>query len=239
MAFLMYSDLLFRRLFRPAFVAPGRAGLCLLLMLIAVTSRAQSLQLQLSSAEGEPVSGAVIELLLPEAMRADYQQPQQTAIDQVDKEFVPHISTVVIGSEVSFPNSDDILHHVYSFSEANTFNIPLYGRGENDDYFEVFPRPGIVEIGCNIHDWMLAYIYVGETSLMAVTDENGLASLQDLPAGNFQLRLWHERLASDGNVLLEDLSLTEGETAELQLSIELQRDRRLRRAPSANRSRYR
>ncbi len=140
---------------------------------------------------------------------------------------------------MSFPNSDDILHHVYSFSAANTFNIPLYGQGENNDYFEVFPETGIVEIGCNIHDWMLAYIYVGETSLMAVSDEYGMAGLQNLPAGSYQLRVWHDRLASDGNVLLQDVTLTEGASAELQLSLELQRDRRLRRAPSANRSRYR
>ncbi len=235
----MRSKSMFRLKLRAAISGLGRTGLCLLLMLSADISRAQGLQLQLSSGEGEPVSGAVIELLLPEAMRDSYRQAQQTAIDQVDKEFVPHITTVVVGSEVSFPNSDDILHHVYSFSAANTFNIPLYGQGENNDYFEVFPETGIVEIGCNIHDWMLAYIYVGETSLMAVSDEYGMAGLQNLPAGSYQLRVWHDRLASDGNVLLQDVTLTEGASAELQLSLELQRDRRLRRAPSANRSRYR
>lgn len=216
----------------------GYAGLLLLVFMVPGVA-AQELQLTLRSTEGEAVAGAVAEILLPESLAGQYQEQRRVEIDQVNKEFVPTITTIVAGSDVSFPNSDNILHHVYSFSAAKTFNIPLYGKGENDDYFETFAQTGIVEIGCNIHDWMLAYIYIGESNLMAVSDEDGNLRLAGLPEGEFQLRLWHDRLDAENNMQLHQLQLTAGQTTRLELELELQRDRRLRRAPSANRSRYR
>jgi len=217
---------------------------CLRLLLVALLLKgssafAQSLEVILTDSAGAVVSDAVIELLLPETQRETFAETGQYAIDQVDKEFVPSITAVVAGSEVSFPNSDAILHHVYSFSPAQTFNIPLYGRGENRDYFQSFTQPGVVEIGCNIHDWMLAYIYVGESQLMATTNAEGVATLPDLPAGEFQLQVWHSQLDAPNNIMLTDVSLVEGESTSVQLALSLQRDRRIRRAPSANRTRYR
>lgn len=211
----------------------------LLLACVFQEVAAQELQITLRTTNGEAVAGAVAEILLPESLAGQYREPRRVQIDQVNKEFVPTITTIVAGSDVSFPNSDDILHHVYSFSSARTFNIPLYGKGENDDYFETFPRPGIVEIGCNIHDWMLAYIYVGESNLMAVSDDDGALRLVGLPEGEFQVRLWHDRLDAENNMQLHQVQLTTGTTTRLELNLGLERDRRLRRAPSANRSRYR
>ncbi len=211
----------------------------LVLALWHVELSAQTLEFSLRDDNGEPVSEAVIEVLLPESERSNYQSSASFTIDQQDKEFVPHITTAVAGSEISFPNSDAILHHVYSFSPARTFNIPLYGRGENDGFFETFPEPGVVEIGCNIHDWMLAYIYIGETTLMGVTDDEGKVVLHDLPEGEFQLRIWHARLDAVGNLMQTPLSLQAGQASSVSLQVSLQRDRRIRRAPSANRTRYR
>lgn len=199
---------------------------------------AQELSVLITNDEGEALSDAVVELLLPVELAANYRTPLAHMVDQIDKEFVPHITTIVAGSEINFPNSDSILHHVYSFSPARTFNIPLYGRGENHDYFESFPTAGIVEIGCNIHDWMLAYIYVGESELMAISGDDGKAVLSKLPSGSFQLRIWHSRLAEPGNVMLSDVTIASGESQTLSFQVSLQRDRRIRRAPSASRTRY-
>ena len=198
---------------------------------------AQSLSVQISTPTGEPIVGAVIELILPDSLRAQYAMSMAQQVDQIDKEFAPNVTTVVAGSQVSFPNSDDILHHVYSFSPVKTFNIPLYGRGENNDFVESFAEPGIVEIGCNIHDWMLAYIYVGESSLLAISDEAGIAELDSVPAGDFELKIWHPRSATETD--LQRLSISAGDVTEHQIQLELVRDRRVRRAPSANRNRYR
>ena len=199
----------------------------------------QSLQVTVTNADNQPIADAVVEVLLPESLRAPYAAPAGLVIDQLDKEFVPTVSIIVAGSRISFPNSDDILHHVYSFSSINTFNIPLYGSSDDDDYVEQFTQPGIVEIGCNIHDWMLAYIYIAESSMVATTNAEGVATIEGLPPGDFELEIWHARLAAPDNMLNRQISILADELTEINLSLELRRDRRLRRAPSANRKRYR
>ena len=215
------------------------SGFLVLLMLAFNGAGAQELRVQLTDAEGNPLADAVIELVLPDDLKPGFQMAAATMVDQRDKEFVPSVSAVPVGSKINFPNSDDILHHVYSFSPAKTFNIPLYGQGENDSYIETFDIPGVVEIGCNIHDWMLAYIYVAETTLFAISGEDGAAELTDLPAGEFSLRVWHPRAAASIEELTQTVALDSAATTSLTLSLELQRERRVRRAPGANSRRYR
>lgn len=198
---------------------------------------AQTLEVTITDTEGMPLENAVIELLLDEAERANYMQLANSSVDQLDKEFVPTVTIITAGSDVSFPNGDDILHHVYSFSQPKTFNIPLYGRGENDDYHENFPNAGVVEIGCNIHDWMLAYIYVAESELASLSDTNGVATLSSTPSGEYQLRVWHPQASADE--LVYPVSLTANQTTSMAISLELQRDRRVRRAPGSSGRRYR
>ncbi|MFK7862688.1 MAG: hypothetical protein AB8B95_00530 [Pseudohongiellaceae bacterium] len=200
---------------------------------------AQSLSVLLQDDEGNPIDQAVVEILLPENLRSEFAQLADIKVDQLDKEFVPHVSTVVAGSRVSFPNSDDILHHVYSFSPLNTFNIPLYGKDQQAEYSQAFNDSGVIEIGCNIHDWMLAYVYVAETVLHGASDESGFVKLSNLPAGEFQLRVWHSRLDEEDVLSTRTIALNQGEITEMEITLELQRDRRVRRAPSSSRSRYR
>lgn len=206
------------------------------LFLAAPVAFGQSFQLRVLDADGEPLPGVVMELLGDTLSTSAVQEAQ---IDQRDKEFIPSITTIVAGSSVSFPNSDDILHHVYSFSSAKTFDTPLYGSDANNQYREMFDVPGVVEIGCNIHDWMLAYIYIGESEWMAISDEQGVATLSNISAGEYTLRVWHARLDAPENILEQPLVVMEGRDGQLEMSVDLLRDRRVRRAPSANRKRYR
>jgi plastocyanin len=202
----------------------------------------QQIEVRLTDANGEAVVDAVIELLSDTAaapIASTTNVMREAKIDQRDKEFVPTVTTLVAGGSANFPNSDDILHHVYSFSPAKTFDTPLYGSEENNQYREMFDVPGVVEIGCNIHDWMLAYIYVGRSEMMAISDEQGLASLRDIPSGEYTLQIWHARLDAPLNSLQQTLSIEAGATEQLEVTLELARDRRVRRAPSANRKRYR
>lgn len=210
---------------------------CMPMMLVSLASQAQNLEVTITDQEGMPLENAVIELLLDEAERASYMQSANSSVDQVDKEFVPTVTVISAGSDVSFPNSDDILHHVYSFSQPKTFNIPLYGRGENDDYHENFPSAGVVEIGCNIHDWMLAYIYVAESGLASLSDTEGVATLSSTLSGDYQLRVWHPQASEEE--LVYSVSLSPDQTTTLAISLELQRDRRIRRAPGSSGRRYR
>ena len=213
--------------------------LALLCPVLLNSTYAQQVEVSLTDAEGQPLEDAVIELVLPEQLRSQYLQTTAKVVDQRDKEFVPTVTVVTVGSQVNFPNSDNILHHVYSFSPAKTFNIPLYGQGENDDYFETFTESGIVEIGCNIHDWMLAYLYIADSTLVALSDESGVARLDGLPEGEFTLRVWHPRAADSIDELAQTVILNSAETTALSVSVDLRRDRRVRRAPGSNGRRYR
>lgn len=113
-------------------------------------------------------------------------------MDQVDSQFAPRVLAVTVGSRVSFPNRDDIRHHVYSFSSAKRFELPLYSGTPSEPV--LFDVPGVVALGCNIHDWMIGYVHVLDTPYHAVSGEQGAASIR-APAGRYQLRVWHERLA--------------------------------------------
>ncbi|MDH7943441.1 methylamine utilization protein [Pseudohongiella sp. SYSU M77423] len=140
---------------------------------------------------GNPVEGAVVELIntgLPQP--ADW--PQSAVIDQINKEFVEPVIAIVAGTSVSFPNSDDVHHHVYSFSPTKRFELPLYTGDPAAPV--VFETPGVVTIGCNIHDWMVGYIYIGESHLMAISDMEGVGKIVDLPAGTYTARMWHKGL---------------------------------------------
>jgi plastocyanin len=110
-------------------------------------------------------------------------------IEQVDREFVPYLTVLQTGTTASFPNRDPILHHVYSFSPAKAFEIKLYtGKSPSTVTFD---KPGIVTLGCNIHDWMIAYVLVVSTPWFGKTDSSGVVKLHDLPPGSYAVQAWH------------------------------------------------
>ena len=111
-------------------------------------------------------------------------------MDQINKTFVPAVLPIVVGTEVRFPNHDQIHHHVYSFSRTKSFELPLY-KGEEAPPV-LFDKVGAVKIGCNIHDWMAGVILVLPTPYFAETDETGQFVLRDLPPGTYPLACWHE-----------------------------------------------
>lgn len=141
------------------------------------------------TADGKPVAGAVVFVQeQPEAGAAG--SPPRAAMDQVDKTFMPGVLPVIAGTEVRFPNHDQIHHHVYSFSRTKSFELPLY-KGQ-DAPPVLFDKAGVVKIGCNIHDWMSAVVLVLPNQHYAVTDADGQFTLDGLPAGAHKLGAWHE-----------------------------------------------
>ena len=92
------------------------------------------------------------------------------------------------GTAVSFPNRDSVRHHVYSFSAPKRFELRLYKGTPSQPI--VFDQPGVVVLGCNIHDWMVGYVYVTNDPRFAVSDAQGRLSL-DLPPGQYPMTLWH------------------------------------------------
>jgi len=122
---------------------------------------------------------------------------------------VPHVLAVKKGTQVLFPDSDNVLHHVYSFSRAKTFEIDIYKEEIRRNI--LFENAGIVALGCNIHDWMLGYIYVAESSFFTQTDSDGNATFAYAGAANVKIKLWHPRLDKKDQQTLH--SLIQSDTA--------------------------
>ena len=133
-----------------------------------VELQAGEIDIVVTDVEGAPVEDAVVSATLVAANgMAEFaeqgrdssanRQPLVT-VSQENKQFTPLVTAVEAGTAISFPNRDNILHNVYSFSKPKKFQLPLYKDEPPDPV--VFDQPGKVILGCNIHDWMVAYVYV-------------------------------------------------------------------------------
>jgi plastocyanin len=110
------------------------------------------------------------------------------------REFVPHVRVVRTGGTVAFPNQDPFSHNVFSNTDAGAFDLGLYRRGTTRS--TTFDQPGVYPIYCNIHARMVSFVIVTPTPHVARAGADGRFVLPDVPAGRYQLRVWHER-ASD------------------------------------------
>jgi plastocyanin len=159
---------------------------------------AASLLVTVESRDGKPLAGAVL-MADPQGQRLPPPAPVSTVVDQVDLAFVPDLVIVPAGSSVSFPNSDAVSHQVYSFSSAHRFQLPLY-RGR--PYPPVlFDQPGVVTLGCNIHDNMVAYVIVTAAPFFGRTDARGAWTASNVPSGRYRVQLWHPLLSEPGNLI--------------------------------------
>lgn len=187
---------------------------------LALPAAAATLSVQVLDNQGVPLPQAVVYATPLDTPRPD--TPAAPAVmDQIDKQFVPHILVVQRGSEVAFPNSDSIKHHVYSFSPAKTFELRLYSG--TDAAPVAFDQHGTVEMGCNIHDWMLGYVKVVDTPYFAKADRQGSVTL-DIPAGRYQVNLWHPRIQDNEETLVRTLDVTDSSQWTHTLSEDLLRD---------------
>jgi len=165
---------------------------------------------------GRPFAGAVV-VAEPLTRAPPAAAPLKAEMDQRNLQFVPNLLVIRTGTSVSFPNSDQVWHQVYSFSGAKTFQLSLYaGRAHRP---VVFDKPGLVTLGCNIHDGMIGYIYVTDSPWHGLTDQNGQLRFAHLPAGNYTVKVWHQRFNDPVVSLGLDVTATEGTpvTATFQL----------------------
>jgi plastocyanin len=205
------------------------AALALLLRLSPAVSASGSLDVVVRDDGGKPLSDSVVSLTAVAAAPAA-PRPATAVMDQQDKTFVPHVLAVPVGTAVSFPNRDNIRHHVYSFSPAKRFELPLYiGTPANP---VVFDKPGVVVLGCNIHDWMLGYIYVLATPYSAKTAEDGAARLADLPAGDYEARVWHPRMRGEAEKTGKPVTLA-ADSVRLEFVVAVKPGRRAPAPPPA------
>ena len=165
-----------------------KALLALLAIAAASSAAARTVTGQVLGQDGKPIANAVVFVQEPAALQSAA-AASPAIMDQFNKTFVPEMLPIAVGTQVRFPNRDQIRHHVYSFSRPKRFELPLY-KGE-DAPPVLFDKPGVVKIGCNIHDWMSAIILVVPNDRFAVTKEDGTFSLPALDAGTYTITAWH------------------------------------------------
>jgi hypothetical protein len=179
------------------------------------SARAAELDISVTEPGGAAVEEAVVWL-----EPRDVPMPRhaaQTEIRQFDKRFIPLVTVVQTGTLIDFPNEDTVKHHVYSFSPAKSFEIQLYAGRPVAPL--VFDKPGVVALGCNIHDWMQAFVRVVDSRWFGKTDARGRVKLARLPAGRYTLHLWHPFQRAD--VPAQELALRDGPSRTLALGIDL------------------
>jgi hypothetical protein len=163
-------------------------------------------------------------------------KPQPAIIAHQDQQFVPFVTAVQTGALINLPNRDSVKHHAYSFSPAKKFELPLYaGTPEAPLRFD---QPGIVTIGCNIHDWMTAYVCIVETPFFAITGGDGRAQLRGLPPGSYRVEVWQPRLKSQPTANAQQIAVGTG-AAKVDFALDLKPNFRARRNPASGESAYR
>lgn len=167
-------------------------SIVMLLFIIAFSTAANSNQLSLTVLDENniPVNQVVIALM---GKPSSITEANKLAVmDQRGNAFLPDVLIIPTNTAVHFPNSDDIRHHVYSFSPAKRFELRLY-HGQTAEPV-LFDKPGQVILGCNIHDSMLGYIYVVDSDYFGMSDAQGKVNIKNIPVGKYQLQIQHPRL---------------------------------------------
>ena len=200
--------------------------------LAPVVSASGSLEASVKDERGKPLGDAVVSLTAP-GTAAPMPRPVSALMDQQNKMFVPLVLAIPVGTAVTFPNRDNIRHHVYSFSSPKRFELPLYMGTPAAPV--LFDKPGVVVLGCNIHDWMVGYIYVSATPHFGKTTEDGMVRLADVAPGAYEARVWHPRMRVEPEKTSKAITIAEGDPGRLEFVLALKPERRLLPRPNYER----
>jgi plastocyanin len=159
---------------------------------------AADLNVEVRDLSGKPLTDAVVFVTQVSGSTHRPAQTPRTSIDQVNREFKPLVSVVETGTEISFPNSDNVRHSIYSFSPAKRFTAKLYSGKQAVPV--IFDKSGLVVLGCNIHDSMVAWVVVVDTPYFAKTGAGGAAVIKGLKSGDYLLNVWYPQPKFDPHV---------------------------------------
>ena len=171
----------------------------LLATVYAVPATAEPLTVRVVDAKGRPVRDAVVTVRPTGGRTAPLPLSGRYTVSQKDMQFHPFVLVVPVGANVSFPNHDASKHHVYSFSPAKRFELKLFARDQSRSVR--FDKPGVVALGCNIHDAMSAFIVVTDSLWTARTDAGGVVTFANPPQSAAQISVWHPFLRRPGNMV--------------------------------------
>ncbi len=131
-----------------------------------------------------------------------------------DKEYVPRVVVVPVGSTVRFTNRDPFDHNVFSASDSNAFDLGQYGRGEARS--QLFSHAGVVRVFCNVHPRMVAFVDVMSTRTYTQPASDGSFVIADVTPGLYTLRVWHERSPQ----VARELRVTAAGASEIELELD-------------------
>lgn len=191
---------------------------------------AADLHITVNDDEGKAVPDAVVTLAAA-AGTANLAQSlgQSFQVNQKDTAYDPFVTAVPKGASVAFINSDSWGHHVYSFSAAKRFDITVPANTTSDPI--VFDKPGVVVVGCNIHDRMLAYIFVNNDGIPVKSDKTGTARFLDIEQGAYVATVWHPSLRSKRKTPKFEISLGKDGVNQEVVTIDLKRKSKKKRKP--------
>ena len=184
----------------------GRFSL-LALLGAATPALCASITVQVLDARGAPMEDAAV--FAEPAGAAQPLRVRKTEIEQKDRTFRPLVTVVQTGTSINFPNNDTVRHHVYSFSKAKLFELKLYAGLPAAPV--VFDKPGIVVLGCNIHDQMVAYVRVVDTPWFGKSDKEGRVKIEGVPEGQYKVKAWVLQLVTQ-DVAAEQAVTVKGDT---------------------------
>ena len=196
---------------------------------------AGSLDVMVKDGKGALVSDAVV-YAKGNGMNAE-RTKKQTVIDQQDKQFIPYMTAVQVGTSILFPNKDNIRHHVYSLSSAKKFELPLYKGVPSEPV--LFDKEGFVTLGCNIHDWMIAYVAVLATPYFQVTGNEGHVLLKNLPTGQYTVEVWQPSLKNAPENLAQHVDVSASGIKQILFTLDLRPGFHAKRAPGFSTGGYR
>jgi plastocyanin len=131
------------------------------------------------------------------------------------REFRPHVTIVLAGGSVAFPNEDPFSHNVFSNVDLGPFDLGLYRRGATRT--ATFARPGVYPIYCNIHSMMVSFVVAVPSPWATQPDDAGRFTFRGVPAGRYVIHAWHEHGARE---VTRDLVVTDAGADGVQLAID-------------------
>lgn len=180
--------------------------IALSLILFPALASAGTVDVHVTGAGGASIADAVVTIESPRTPAGPIRFPWPMTVSQQNISFQPHVLIAPVGATVAFPNLDRVRHHVYSFSRPKPFELKLYGQDTTRAV--TFDKPGVVAIGCNIHDQMSGYVVVVATPYAARTDAAGNAHIVGIPDSAATLRLWAPAIRAAGNQIVQGVVVT-------------------------------
>jgi len=174
---------------------------------VALPLAAAPLNVRVLDASGRPVRDAVVTLYPAGTAARPAHAGGRYVVAQKDLQFRPFLTVVPVGADVSFPNLDPTKHHVYSFSAAKRFELKLFAKDQSRTVH--FDKPGVVALGCNIHDQMSAFIFVTSSAWTARTNAQGFVSFADAPNALTRVAVWHPYLRAPGGQVEQSIAASQ------------------------------